>query len=43
MYWGTTLEVSASVEAGSTYEIAVALHSGKGSQAFELSATLEPS
>lgn len=41
-YWGTAVEASARVESGSTYEIAVALHSGKGSQPFELRATLEP-
>ena len=41
MYWGTALEASARVESGATYEIAVALHGGKGSQPFELRATLE--
>lgn len=41
-YWGTAVEASASVESGPTYEIAVALHGGKGSQPFELRATLEP-
>ena len=42
MYWGTAVEASASVQSGGTYEIAVALHGGKGSQSFELRATLEP-
>lgn len=42
MYWGTTIEASARVESGATYEIAVALHGGKGGQPFELRATLEP-
>lgn len=41
-YWGTAIEAAASVESGSTYEIAVALHGGKGSQSFELRVTLEP-
>ena len=40
--WGTTFNVSATVESGSTYGIAVGLHSGTGSQSFELTATLEP-
>jgi len=40
--WGTTVAVSAAVEPGSTYGIAVGLHSGRGSQSFELTATLEP-
>jgi len=40
--WGTTINVSATVESGSTYGIAVGLHSGTGSQSFELTATLEP-
>lgn len=41
--WGTTIAVTANVEAGSTYEITVSLHSQKGSQAFDLTASLEPS
>lgn len=40
--WGTTINVTANVEAGATYEITVSLHSRKGSQAFELTASLEP-
>ena len=42
-YWGTSIAVTARVEAGSTYEIAVSLHGHSESQAFELTATLEPS
>jgi hypothetical protein len=42
-YWGTAIAVTARVEAGSTYEIDVSLHGGGESQAFELTATLEPS
>ncbi len=40
--WGKAVDISLRVEAGSTYGIAVGLHSGKGTQAFELTATLEP-
>lgn len=43
IYWGTAIGVTANVEAGATYEITVSLHSRKGSQAFDLTASLEPS
>lgn len=42
IYWGTTFAVSATVESDSTYEIAVGLHAGRGTQTFELTVTLEP-
>jgi len=42
IFWGTTINASATVESGSTYGIAVGLHAGTGSQSFELTATLDP-